>query len=181
MTGLYSGSTTSKSSIVCFASSMRSTMNKTRSAFRVARKRRISAAHRSVFPVPVAISRRNLRRPPRRRAGQLIDGGNLIAPQVKIVLECLEIVRPNNLALKRPGRLHIFKPHPFEVIPRGKPFDAIGVALIGALKIPKPVLAPVRKNNERGFQIFGVAARLLFCIVRVEILALSFKNAQHAA
>ena len=40
-TGLNSGRTTAKSSIVCFANSIRSTMNSTRSALRVVRKRRI--------------------------------------------------------------------------------------------------------------------------------------------
>src|ERR1039458_10828088 len=61
-TGLYSARMTLKSSSVCLASSIRSTINSTRSALRVSRKRRMSAAQSSVLPVPVAISRRNLRK-----------------------------------------------------------------------------------------------------------------------
>ena len=42
------------------------------------------------------------------------------------------------------------------------------------------MLASVRENGERRFEIFGVSPRLLFCVVGVVVFALRFEHAQHA-
>jgi hypothetical protein len=63
---------------------------------------------------------------------------------------------------------------------RGEAFDSVGVSLIGALIIPKPVLPPVRENDEGGAHILGVAAGLVLGVVRVKILSLRLEDAKRA-
>jgi hypothetical protein len=42
------------------------------------------------------------------------------------------------------------------------------------------MLATIGENNERRLQVFGVAPGLLFCVIRIQVFALSFKHAEHA-
>ena len=43
------------------------------------------------------------------------------------------------------------------------------------------MLAAVGQNDKRGFEVFGVTAGLLFCVVGVEAFALRFEYTEHPA
>jgi hypothetical protein len=59
--------------------------------------------------------------------------------------------------------------------------DPVRVPLIGALEVPKPMLARVGEDDEGSFQIFRSAARLFLRVVRIEVFTLRFDDAQNAA
>ena len=63
----------------------------------------------------------------------------------------------------------------------GHALDSQGVALIGALVIPKPVLSSVGKNHKRGAKIFSVSPRLFFGVVGVEVGSFRFQDAKRPA
>jgi hypothetical protein len=48
--------------------------------------------------------------------------------------------------------LQVLQPQPFEVLSGRKTLDAVSIALVGALVIPEPMLAPVGKNYEGAFR-----------------------------
>ena len=97
------------------------------------------------------------------------------------MFETVKIVRPDDFAFQRTRRLEILESDAFKIVARRQPLDTIRIALIGALKVPKPMLASVGENDERRLQIFGVTTSLFFRVVGVEIFALRFENAQSAS
>lgn len=93
----------------------------------------------------------------------------------------LKVFRLDYFTLKRPWWLEVLEAEPFDVLPGGEPFYSIGVALVGAFVIPEPVLAAVRKDDKRRFQVFRISPRLFFRVIRVKVLSLCFEHAQNAA
>jgi hypothetical protein len=65
---------------------------------------------------------------------------------------------------------------PFEVPPGGETLDAVGVLLVGAQVVPKPVLTPVGQENEGGPEILCIPAGLLLGFVGVGVFSLGFEN-----
>jgi hypothetical protein len=96
------------------------------------------------------------------------------------MLEMLKIIGPKNFTLEWSWRLEVLEAKTFKVVTGGKTFDTVSVSLVGPLEIPEPVLAPVRENDERGFQVFGISTRLLFSVVWIEVFALRFQHANLA-
>ena len=115
------------------------------------------------------------------QAGNLVHRPDLIAAQREVVLEVPEVVRANDFAFERPRRLEVLEPDAFEIFARRQPLDSVGVALVGTLEVPEPMLAAVGENDEWRLQVFGVAARLLLRVVGIEVFALCFEHAQHTA
>jgi hypothetical protein len=106
----------------------------------------------------------------------LIHRRDLVATECQPVLQAAQVIGLDDLAFERSRRLHILEPQSLQIFLRWKALDAVRVALISALEVPKPMLAPVRENDEWRIQVFRVSARLLFCIVRIEVFALRFQN-----
>ena len=68
-----------------------------------------------------------------------------------------------------------------KVLARRQALDAVGVALVGALVVPEPMLAAIGQDDERGLEIFRIAACLLLRVVGIEVFALGFQHAEDAA
>ena len=73
---------------------------------------------------------------------------DLIPAQGQVVLEVAQIVGPDDFALQWPRRLQIFEANALQIVARREPLDTIGVPLIRALVIPKPMLAAVGEDDE---------------------------------
>jgi len=93
----------------------------------------------------------------------------------------LPLVLVELLTEERARRLKILQAQALEVSQGGWPLDAEGVALVGALVIPKPVFFSVGENDEGGAEVFGEAAGLLLGLVGVKVRPLGFEDAERAS
>jgi hypothetical protein len=74
--------------------------------------------------------------------------------------------------------LEILESQSFEIGGGGQPFNPIGISLIGALVVPKPVNLAVGQDDKRDFQGLRISSCLLLSVVGIGIFPLGFQNAE---
>jgi len=145
-----------ETSMVCLASSMRSTMNKTRSAFPVSRNRRIRASAEKRFPrtgghLQEKLALSLLVELPR----DLVDGLDLVVVQTQVGFEALEVVGLDDFRQQEPRRMEVLLPLALQVVGGGQPLDTVGVLFIRLFQVPEPVHLPIGEDYEGRLQFWA--------------------------